>query len=248
MDYGFLVLKEPGGKNYRIIGATANTPRGLVTQNFPVAKGLIGWVLQNPKNLLIMRMNSATSDHYLFSQGETCPTRARCGECAGRPLLGYELAMVFLSRQPVEWNTDSEHAVGYAFHFLLLLLEQIYCKEENEALQPTICPRVFSAPRPSKRGWRASFTLRCSQTPPSPWGSSSSNPGRYLTTKVQPQRIRQLAARTGRLGLRCLAPRGFWSGRLLKTGSASFLPKRRSMRPKASWPNWPTMERSPARD
>ena len=71
MDYGFLVLKEPGGKNYKILGSTANTPRGLVTQSFSATQGLIGWVLKNPKNLLIMRLNPATADHYLFSPRRT---------------------------------------------------------------------------------------------------------------------------------------------------------------------------------
>ncbi|MDR3556548.1 MAG: hypothetical protein P4L55_17490 [Syntrophobacteraceae bacterium] len=192
MDYGFLVLKEPGGKNYRIIGATANTPRGLVTQNFPVAKGLIGWVLQNPKNLLIMRMNPATSDHYLFSQGENLPHQGTVWGTRGQTSLGYELATVFLSRQPVEWNTDSEHAVGYAFHFLLLLLEQIYCKEENEALQTyDMCTGLFSAPAFESRV-EGIFHASMQSNAPFTLGLIQFEPWQILTTKVQPQRIRQL--------------------------------------------------------
>ncbi len=73
MDYGFLALREPEKKSFRTLGCTANTPRGLVTQAFPVKHGLIGWVLENQKNLLIIRLNPDTSDHYLFSPGENLP-------------------------------------------------------------------------------------------------------------------------------------------------------------------------------
>ena len=192
MDYGFLVLREPGAKTYRVIGATANAPRGLVTQGFPVSHGLIGWVLQNPKNLLIMRLNPATTDHYLFSRGENLPHQGTVWGMRGTTSLGYELAIVFLSRQPSDWNVDSERAVAHAFHFLLLLLEQFYCKEENEALHSyDICTGLFSAPAFEARV-EGIFHASMKSNAPFTLGLVQFEPWQILTTKAQPQRIRQL--------------------------------------------------------
>ncbi len=192
MDYGFLVMKEPGAKNYRVIGATANAPRGVVTQSFPVNHGLIGWVLQNPKNLLIMRLNPATSDHYLFSRGENLPHQGTVWGMRGQTSLGYELAIVFLSRQPVDWNTDSERAVAHSFHFLLLLLEQVYCKEENEALQTyDICTGIFSAPAFEARV-EGIFHASMKSNAPFTLGLIQFEPWQILSTKAQPQKLRQL--------------------------------------------------------
>jgi GGDEF domain-containing protein len=192
MDYGFLVLREPGAKNFRVIGATANTPRGLVTQGFSASQGLIGWVLQNSKNLLIMRLNPATTDHYLFSRGENLPHQGTVWGMRGQTSLGYEMAIVFLSRQPVEWNTDSERAVAHAFHFLLLLLEQFYCKEENEALQSyDISTGLFNASAFEARV-EGIFHASMKSNAPFSLGLIQFEPWQILTTKAQPQRIRQL--------------------------------------------------------
>ena len=192
MDYGFLVLRDPEKKNYRILGCTANTPRSLVTQSFSAKNGLIGWVLQNQKNLLIMRLNPSTSDHYLFSPGENLPHQGTVWGMRAQTSLGYELALVFLSRQVVDWNADSERAVAHGFHFLLLLLEQIYYKEENEALQSyDICTGLFSAPAFESRV-EGLFHASMQSNAPFTLGLIQFEPWQILTTKVQPKRIRQL--------------------------------------------------------
>lgn len=192
MDYGFLVLQKPGGKNYRVLGATANTPRGLSTQSFSADRGLIGWVLKNPKNLLIMRMNPATSDHYLFSPGENLPHQGTVWGMRGQTSLDYELAILFLSRQPIDWNPDCERAVAHAFRFLLLLLEQIYCREENEALRCyDITTGLFSAPSFESRV-EGIFHASMQSNAPFTLGLIQFEPWQILTTKVQPPKLRQL--------------------------------------------------------
>jgi GGDEF domain-containing protein len=192
MDYGFLVLRDPEKKNYRILGCTANTPRSLVTQSFSAKHGLIGWVLQNQKNLLIMRLNPSTSDHYLFSPGENLPHQGTVWGMRAQTSLGYELALVFLSRQVVDWNADSERAVTHGFHFLLLLIEQIYYKEENEALQLyDICTGLFSAPAFESRV-EGLFHASMQSNAPFTLGLIQFEPWQILTTKVLPKRIRQL--------------------------------------------------------
>ncbi len=192
MDYGFLVIKDPEKKNYRILGCTANTPRSLVTQSFSAKHGLIGWVLQNQKNLLIIRLNPSTSDHYLFSPGENLPHQGTIWGMRAQTSLGYELALVFLSRQVVDWNADSERAVVHGFHFLLLLLEQIYYKEENEALHSyDICTGLFSAPAFESRV-EGLFHASMQSNAPFTLGLVQFEPWQILTTKVLPKRIRQL--------------------------------------------------------
>ncbi len=192
MDYGFLVVKEPEKKNFRILGCTSNTPRGLVTQSFATKQGLVGWVLQNQKNLLIIRLNPATSDHFLFSPGENLPHQGTVWGMRGQTSLGYELALVFLSRQVTDWNPDSERAVAHAFHFLLLLLEQIYYKEENEALHSyDICTGLFSAPAFESRV-EGLFHASMQSNAPFALGLIQFEPWQILNTKVLPKRIRQL--------------------------------------------------------
>jgi len=192
MDYGFLVLRDPEKKSYRILGCTANTPRSLVTQSFSAQHGLIGWVLENQKNLLIIRLNPSTSDHYLFSPGENLPHQGTVWGMRAQTSLGYELALVFLSRQVVDWNADSERAVAHGLHFLLLLLEQIYYKEENEALQSyDICTGLFSAPAFESRV-EGLFHASMQSNAPFTLGLMQFEPWQILTTKVLPKRIRQL--------------------------------------------------------
>jgi GGDEF domain-containing protein len=110
----------------------------------------------------------------------------------GQTSLGYELALVFLSRQMIEWDGDSERAVAHAFHFLQLLLEQIYYKEENEALHSyDICTGLFSAPAFESRV-EGLFHASMQSNAPFTLGLIQFEPWQILTTKVLPKRIRQL--------------------------------------------------------
>ncbi len=192
MDYGFLAFKEPGKKTFGTLGYTSNTPRGVATQSFPAKQGLIGRILQTQKKLLIIRLNPDTSDHYLFSPGENLPHTGTLWGMPGQTSLGYELALVFLSRQMIEWNSDSEDAVGHAFHFLQLLLEQIYYKEENEALHSYDgCTGLFSAPAFESRV-EGLFHASMQSNAPFSLGLIQFEPWQILTTKVLPKRLRQL--------------------------------------------------------
>ena len=192
MDYGFLVLKEPEKKTFRLLGCTSNTPRGLINQNFPSKQGLIAWILQNQKSLLILRLNPDTPDHFLFSTAENLPHQGTLWGMPAQTSLGYDLVLVFLSRQTVDWNTDSERSAAHGFHFLQLLLEQIYYKEENEALHSfDICTGLFNAPAFEAR---VEGLLHASMQSSAPFalGLIQFEPWQILTTKVLPKRIRQL--------------------------------------------------------
>lgn len=191
-EYGFIAFKEPGRKQFRLLGCTANTPRGLINQNFPVKDGLVAWIFQNKKNLLIIRLNPDTPDHFLFMSGENLPHNGTLWGIPAQTSLGYDLALVFLSRQMIDWNTDSERAVTHAFHFLQLLLEQIYYKEENEALNSCdICTGLFNAQAFEAR---VEGLLKASMESSAPFtlGLIQFEPWQILSTKAMPKRIRQL--------------------------------------------------------
>lgn len=191
-EYGFVAFREPGRKQFRLLGCTANTPRSLINQNFPVNQGLVAWVFQNQKNLLIIRLNPDTPDHFLFTHGENLPHNGTLWGIPAQTSLGYDMALVFLSRQMIDWNTDSERAVTHAFHFFQLLLEQIYYKEENEALHSCdICTGLFNGPAFEARVERL---LKASMESSAPFtlGLIQFEPWQILSTKAQPKRIRQL--------------------------------------------------------
>jgi GGDEF domain-containing protein len=192
MDYGFLAFREPDKKTFRTLGCTPNTPRGPATQSFPVKQGLIGWILENQKKLLIIHLNPDTPDHFLFSRGENLPHVGTVWGIPGQTSLGYELALVFLSRQVIDWDTDSDGAVTHAFHFLQLLLEQIYYKEENEALHSyDICTGLFRAQAFESRV-EGLFHASMQSNAPFALGLIQFEPWQILSTKVMPRRIRQL--------------------------------------------------------
>jgi GGDEF domain-containing protein len=192
MDYGFLAFKEPGKKTFRTLGCTSNTPRGPATQQFPVKQGLIGWILQNQKKLLIIHLNPDTPDHFLFSKGENLPHVGTVWGMPGQTSMGHDLALVFLSRQVVDWDADSERTVAHAFLFLQLLLEQIFYKEENEALHSyDICTGLFSAQAFESRV-EGLFHASMQSNAPFALGLIQFEPWQILTTKVVPGRIRQL--------------------------------------------------------
>ena len=92
----------------------------------------------------------------------------------------------------IEWNTDSEKAVTHAFHFFQLLLEQIYYKEENEALNSyDICTGLFNAAAFESR---VEGLLKSSMQSSAPFtlGLIQFEPWQILTTKALPKKIRQL--------------------------------------------------------
>lgn len=191
-EYGFLALKEPARKTYRLMGCTGNTPRGLINQNFQAKQGLIGWIFQNHKNLLILRLNPDTPDHFLFTSAENLPHHGTLWGIPAQTSLGYDLVLAFLSRNTLDWVTESERAVIHAFHFLQLLLEQIYYKEENDALHLyDICTGLFNAQAFEAR---VEGLLAASMQSAAPFtlGLIQFEPWQVLSTKAVPKRIRQL--------------------------------------------------------
>ncbi|MCE5335095.1 MAG: hypothetical protein LLG06_10985 [Desulfobacteraceae bacterium] len=191
-EFGFLAIREPGKKTFRLLGCTPNTPRGIISQSFQLKQGLIGWVLQNQKNLVIIRLNPDTPDHFLFSSGENLPHQGTFWGVPAKTSLGYELVLAFLARQPLEWNSDAERAVVNAFHFFQLLFEQVYYREENEALHSyDLCTGLFNA---------LAFEARVEGLLNASMQSSASfalgliqfEPWQVMSTKVPPRKIRQL--------------------------------------------------------
>ena len=192
VDYAFLVQREPGRKNFRLLASTANTPRGILNQTFPAKQGLIGWMIENQKNLLIIRLNPDTPDHFLFTPGENLPHHGTVWGIPAQTSMGHDLVLIFLSRQVIGWSNDIERAVMHAFHFFQLLLEQIYYKEENEALQQyDISTGLFNAPAFEAR---VDGLLHASMQTSAPFAIAlvQFEPWQVLSTKAVPKKLRHL--------------------------------------------------------
>jgi len=134
-EYGFLALKEPRKHHYRLLASTSNIPRNLATQRLPVKQGLIGWIFQNQKNLLISRLNPHSPDHFLCVPSEGLPHHGTFWGLPARISLGHRIVLAFMSRGILEWSADEQFAISHSLHFLRLLLDQFYCHETCEHLQ-----------------------------------------------------------------------------------------------------------------
>jgi len=134
-EYGFLALKEPRKQHYHVLAATANAPRNITCQQMSVKQGLIGRILQNRKPLLIAKMNSQTSDHFLFTSSEGLPHHGTFWGFPTQMSLGHTMSMAFLSRRFIEWSTDDQKAVSHILQSFRLILEQYYFKEECNHLR-----------------------------------------------------------------------------------------------------------------
>jgi GGDEF domain-containing protein len=134
-EYGFLALKEAGKQNYHVLATTPNAPRNLTSQQMTVKHGLIGHILQNKKPLLIGRLNSQNSDHFLFTSSEGLPHHGTFWGFPTQLSLGHTMAMAFLSRRLIEWSTDDQKAVSHVLQSFRLVLEQYYFKEECNHLR-----------------------------------------------------------------------------------------------------------------
>lgn len=129
-DYAILSIRDPGSPHFHTVAATQSVPRGLVNQNFPVGQGLIGWVFQNRKDLLIARLNPNSADHYLLLPSEAFPHQGAFWSLQSEMSLGHTVSLAFLARQTREWTADEHYGVGHILDYTRLRLEQCCFKEE----------------------------------------------------------------------------------------------------------------------
>lgn len=134
-EYGFLSLRQPGRSDQHLIASTQNVPRVLVSQSLPANQGLMGYVLENRKSLLIGRLNPGTSDHYLFLPSEGLPHQGTFWALPSGMALGHTLVMAFLSRHAREWSSEEQFGVTHAFEMLRMRLEQCCYQEECQHLR-----------------------------------------------------------------------------------------------------------------
>jgi len=135
LDYGFLAVLEPQNDHYQIQAITDNVPLALREQSFPIGQGLVGWLFQNRRNLLIRRLQPQAPDHFLCSPREKFPHQGTFWGLHSQIPLGHAMAMVFLSRQPRDWHADDQYAVERVARFTNLMLERIYLSRMCEHLQ-----------------------------------------------------------------------------------------------------------------
>jgi GGDEF domain-containing protein len=135
VDYGFLGSKNKNSDRYHLLTSTSNSPQSLTNKDFALQKGLVGWVLQNQKPLFITKLNPELQEHFLFLPGEQLPHQ---GTFWGIPIptsSDHSFVLAFLGKQSILWNPDEYYAISHTIHFLHLMLEQFYWREEYERLQ-----------------------------------------------------------------------------------------------------------------
>jgi hypothetical protein len=134
-EYGFIALKEFGQPHYHLLAGTPNVPTALVEQRFLIKQGLAGWVFQNDKALVIPKLHAQTPEHFLFSPGESLPHHGTLWALPVSMSLGHTLALIFLSRMPLDLETEPQHAVSCALHSFAAHLDQFSLKEECDQLR-----------------------------------------------------------------------------------------------------------------
>jgi len=134
-EYGFIALKEFTQPHYHVLAGTPNVPPGLLEQRFLVKQGLTGWVFLNDKVLFIPRLNPQTPEHFLFSPAEALPHHGSLWALPATTSLGHTLALIFLSRTPHEFDSESQRAISCALHSFAFHLDQFSLKEECSQLR-----------------------------------------------------------------------------------------------------------------
>jgi GGDEF domain-containing protein len=134
-DFGFLAVREPQSDSYQLHAVTDNVSLSFREQPFPIDQGLVGWIFQNQKNLLIRRLRPQAEKHFLFFPREKFPHQGTFWGLYSQIPQSHAMALVFLSRQPHEWHTDDQYAIERVARFTNLMLERIYLNRTCEHLQ-----------------------------------------------------------------------------------------------------------------
>ncbi len=190
-EYGFLSLRQPGRSDQHLIAATSNVPRNLVTQSLPANQGLMGYVLENRKSLLISRLNPSTGDHFLFHPSEGLPHQGTFWALPSEMALGHNLVMAFLSRQSLEWSMEEQFGVTHALEVLRLKLEHCCYQEECRHLRIyDVSTGLLNAVAFEARV-DATLTSSMHNSLPFTLALVQFEPWQILSTKVPPKQLRR---------------------------------------------------------
>jgi GGDEF domain-containing protein len=193
-EYGFLALKEPRKHHYRLLAGTPNVPRSLTNQRLLVKQGLIGWVFQNQKILLIPRLNPQTSDHFLCLPSEGLPHHGTFWGLPARTSMGHRLVLGFLSRAAIEWSADEQYAIFHALQFFHLVLDRFYCREACEHLQAfDLSTGLYNALTFESR-LEEVLTASMQNSTPFTMALIQFEPWQILATKASPKQVREWQA------------------------------------------------------
>ncbi len=190
-EYAFLAHREGGDQHYRLLAGTPNIPRNLLSQHLLLKQGLVGWIFQNQKPLLIGRLNPQTGDHFLFSPSEALPHYGTFWALPIQLCLGHAVTLGFLTRQTTEWTADDQFAILHLINFVRSLLNQMYFQETCEHLQAydlntgVYNALAFEAKMDGMLAdcMRTSTQLTLTLVQFEPW--------QILTTKATPRQLRQ---------------------------------------------------------
>ncbi len=190
-DYAFMAVNNPGEASCRLIAHTSNVPRSICNQKFSTSRGLVGWVFHNERPISIARLNPDAPDHFLLFPGESLPHNGSFWAMPAQLSPGHSLVLAFLTRSPIQWDSDDQFAITRIFHFFQLVFEQLYWRDRYEQVRALdFATKLYNAPAfeewvettlaSSMRG-NIPFTLVLVQF--EPW--------QILYSKLPPREVRQ---------------------------------------------------------
>jgi GGDEF domain-containing protein len=135
VDYGFLALMEPHGDHYRLIAATSNIGQSFREEPFPADRGLLGWIFENRKNLMIPRLKAQSPEHFLFFPREKFPHQGTFWGLYREIPTGHATVLAFLARQARSWTTDDHYAIERTARFAALMVEKLTLSQACERLR-----------------------------------------------------------------------------------------------------------------
>jgi GGDEF domain-containing protein len=193
-EYGFLALKEARKQHFHMLACTSSTPRNLRSQHHVAKQGLVGRILQNRKSLLIARLNSQTSDHFLFSSSEGLP---HYGTFWGTPAVltqGHTVGLAFLTRKVVEWSAEEQHAVFHVLQVFRMILEQFYSREECSHLKAYDLSSGLHNGVAFEARTEGALAQSMQNSSPSTLALLQFEPWQLIPTKAPPKQIRRWLA------------------------------------------------------
>ncbi|MBP8644654.1 MAG: diguanylate cyclase [Syntrophobacteraceae bacterium] len=190
-EYGFLAVREPNEAHPYLFACTPNVPRNLLSQRFLTKQGLVGWVFENLKPLVIPRMNPQSPEHFLFGPSEALPHH---GTFWGMPIelsLGHAVVLSFLTRTPGEWSADDQYALSHVLLFLNLFLDRFYLQDECKHLRCyDFSTGLYNAPAFESR-MEALLSVSMQESSPLTFTLVQFEPWQLLWTKASPREVRR---------------------------------------------------------
>ena len=131
VDSGLVAVPIKEGKFLKPVAASGDMVATLLRSSHPADQGIIGWIFQNRKSLVIPKFRSRTRIPFLFGPKDSI---GRIGALVGMPL-AWEAdemggVMAFVSRTEANWSKEELGAITALVRRATLVLQNFTLKRE----------------------------------------------------------------------------------------------------------------------